>query len=50
VATAGAPYESPTSNPQFVYQLAATGTYSIVIEDHSLTNTGNYNLSLLDIP
>ena len=35
---------------QPVYQLAATGTYTIVIEDQSLANTGNYNVTLLQIP
>ena len=47
VATA---YHAYARGDQLLYQLAATGTYTIVIEDFSLTNTGNYNLSLLDIP
>ena len=50
VATAGVDCCAPSSNPQLVYQLAAAGSYSIVIEDYSRTKTGNYNLSLLKIP
>ena len=47
----GGPKEADTvAGDQLDYQLKNTGLYTIVIEDYSLSNSGNYNLSLSKIP
>jgi hypothetical protein len=38
-----------TSNDLVDYQLLASGTYTVVIEDAGLNDTGTYNLSLLNV-
>jgi hypothetical protein len=45
----GGSYVTASSGGRIDYELAATGTYTAVVQDQSLLNTGTYELSYLNV-